>query len=382
MPESIRWPSIVLAYLTLLCLALVDNTRGSVFPNLIQDLDISSSRASMLFAIASFAALLTNVSARWWMPYISGYSSALYSLFFLLTGALVFSRVPLWGLWSLDLCSVFIGLGMGISNIGINLLIAQATPVHLRRRFFSGLHSIYGIGSFLAPLFLNFYLLLFANWNYFFLLLSIAPLMVFIFFLLKKKTYAINRVGKVEKMQPPCHLGLRFLVAFLFGFYVSSEIIVSSRLVAFLSDFDFISVTQSRYALSVFFLGLLAGRLGFTFFPIKGKSETLLVISILLSTVIYLSSLWLHPLVLSLVGLSLSYFFPVAMEWLSQLFREGLDYMIATAMTGVSVMLVIMHLGFGLLTDYFGVQLAMAVFPVLQLLCLIFIFSISRSTHQ
>lgn len=362
-----------------MCLALIDNARGPVYPNIISELDISATRASMLFAIASFSGLLTNISARWWLPFVNSYYAALLSLLFLCLGSYLFSQVTLYGTWMLDLSSFIIGLGMGISNIGINLLVAKAAPLALRRKFYAGLHSIYGFGSLASPLFLNIYLIYFLRWNSFFILLSLIPLFILIlyFFFYQGK----SRPAKVPlrgKLLAPCGLGTRLLFGLLFGLYVSSEIVVSSRLVYFLNDFDTISLSSARYALSVFFAGLLLGRLAFAFVKIPGKGENLLIISIISTIMLYFLSLWISPYFLALTGLSMSYFFPVAMEWLTRIFVDHLEYMMASVMTGISIMLVLMHLSFGVITDILGIQTAFMILPVLQALCLIFIVVIRK----
>lgn len=382
-PLNIQWPLIILAYLTLLSLALIDNARGPVYPNIIADLNISATRGSMLFAIASFSGLLTNITARWWLPYINAYWATLLSLFFLGIGSYLFAHTTSYGTWMLDISSFITGLGMGISNIGINLLVAKATPILQRRRFFAGLHSIYGIGSFASPLLLNLYLFYFLSWHTFFILLSIPPLFImFSYFFGYRNKITSHENQHDKKLKAPCGLALRMAFALLFGFYVSSEIVVSSRLVYFLSFYDSIDLTQARYALSLFFLGLLAGRLAFAIFTIPLKSEALLIFSLLSTITLYLFSLWFNPLILAFSGLTMSYFFPVAMEWLSRIFGEHLEYMMASVMTGISITLVLMHLSFGIVTDLLGIQAAMAIFPILQAFCLVLILLLRKKLQS
>lgn len=360
-----------------MALALIDNTRGPVFPNIISEMDISASRASMLFAIASFSGLLTNITARWWLPYVNSYYAAILSLVFLGVGSILFSQSTVYGPWLLDTSSFIIGLGMGVSNIGINLLVAQATPVIHRRRFFAGLHSVYGIGSFCAPLFLNLYLLVFIGWHSFFILLAFIPFAVILSFLVfHKMPRSEVKDQKRKKLTAPCAYPTRLIFALLFGLYVSSEIVISSRLVYFLNSFETISIDQARYALSLFFLGLLTGRLSVAFIKTSARSETLLIFSIFSSLTLYLLSVFISPYFLALTGFSMSYFFPVAMDWLSNIFKDHLEYMMASVMTGISIMLVLMHVGFGYVTDLLDIRSAMVIFPALQIFCLGFIFLI------
>jgi MFS transporter, FHS family, glucose/mannose:H+ symporter len=371
--NKINWSLVLFAYFTLLSLALIDNSRGAVYPNIISDLNISSFRASMLFGIASFAGLITHMTARYWLRLISSYQAILYALLMMSAGSYLFSQSVEFGVWMMDIASLLMGFGMGVASMGINLIIASATPLIHRRRFYAGLHSIYGIGSFVAPVLLNFHLIYAKSWSSFFIVLALMPIFIIIFSLIKNKTSTENNKHNKSEMIAPCGFSMRVLFAMLFGFYVSSEIIISSRLVYYLSSNDKISTENARYALSVFFLGLLAGRLIFTLVKTKTKSDNLLIISLLASILIYFLSTQISPYVLALSGLSMSYFFPVAMEWLSKIFVNGFEYMVASVMAGVSLMLVIMHSCFGLVSDFIGVQGAMAISPILQTICLILI---------
>ncbi len=76
----------------------------------------------------------------------------------------------------------------------------------------------------------------------------------------------------------------------------------------------------------------------------------------------------------------MSFFFPVAMDWLSKKFPQGLEWMTASVQTTVSLILVIMHIGFGYITDYFGINLAMGLIPIFQFLCMILLAFLGKAS--
>src|SRR5690606_34120290 len=65
----------------------------------------------------------------------------------------------------------------------------------------------------------------------------------------------------------------RLLYGGVFGFYVASEIIISTRLVLYLNAAHGIELENARFTLSIFFLLLLCGRFLFAILPIKGASQ-------------------------------------------------------------------------------------------------------------
>jgi len=73
---------------------------------------------------------------------------------------------------------------------------------------------------------------------------------------------------------------------------------------------------------------------------------------------------------MALTGLTMSYFYPVAMDWLSKKFPDGLEWMTASVLTSVSILLILMHLGFGYVSDMLGIEMAMALVPIFITGCL------------
>tara|TARA_R110000868_G_scaffold117600_15_gene312510 strand:- start:16920 stop:18077 length:1158 start_codon:yes stop_codon:yes gene_type:complete len=381
--KSIHWAFVLLAYFTLLCQSIIDNARGPVYPDILDFFNISSTRGAWVFALASLAGLASNITARWWLPRFEAFTSTIVSLGLMSIGSLIFSQSSQLGVWALDVASIIMGLGMGGANVSMNLLIARGTPLTHRRQFYSGLHSVYGLGSLSTPLLLNFYIGFGGSWHRFFLLLSILPFIILTTAIIRKNNFehestSPNRIRL--KLTAPVALPIRLSYGFVFAFYVASEIVLSTRLVLYLTTLHSIDVSSARMALSFFFLSLLAGRLLFTVVPLKGASQRWLLVSCASTLVIYSLSQIISPLFLSLCGLSMSFFFPVAMDWLSKKFPQGLEWMTASVQTTVSLILVIMHIGFGYITDYFGINLAMGLIPIFQFLCMILLALLGKAS--
>lgn len=380
--RNIHWAFVLLAYFTLLSQSIIDNARGPAYPDILTDFSINASRGSWLFAWASLAGLVANATARWWLPKVEAVIATIASLLLMSLGSLLFSYSKEIGVFALDLSSIIMGLGMGGANVAMNLLIARGTPLSHRRQFYAGLHSVYGLGSLSAPLLLSFYISSGGEWSSFFIWLSLLPFIILSLSLLKYSELAHESIDFSKpraRLAAPIKLSSRLAYGCVFAFYVASEIVISTRLVIYLTSSHNINITDARMALSFFFLALLAGRLLFTVVPLKGASQRWMLLSCLLTLCIYLLARLFSPLLLSLCGASMSFFYPVAMDWLSKKFPTGLEWMTASVLTNISLILVIMHISFGYISDILGLEFAMGLIPVFQLLCLGLVVTLGKA---
>lgn len=382
--SQIRWGFVALAYLTLLCQSILDNARGPAYPNILETFEISASRGAYLFALASFAGLISNMAARWWLPKLDIIWGSTLSLLFMAIGSFLFGLSSDYGLWLLDASSLIMGLGMGSANVAMNLLIARGTPLKQRRQIYAGLHSIYGLGSLSAPLLLSVYMAASGTWSGFFQWLAILPSLVMFVCLLRHKQLHLHHEKSERKQNivPPISFPSRLAYGMVFGFYVASEIIISTRLVIYLNNAHQISLENARMSLSAFFLSMLLGRFLFTIIPLKGASQRWLLLSCALTISTYILAQLFNPFILVLTGLTMSYFYPVAMDWLSKKFPNGIEWMTASVLTAISIMLVTMHLGFGFISDHFGIEIAMAFVPIFQTICLLLLIFLGKAENH
>ena len=379
---EVKWAFIILAYSLLLFQSVLDNSRGPIYPEILADFNIDAARGSWIFALASFSGLLANLTAKWWLPAIEAIHATHIALFLMSLSSYLFGYSLGNGLFLLDLSSLLMGFGMGMANVTMNILIARGTKEEFRRQFFSGLHSVYGIGSLSAPIILNIFLATQNSWTSFFKYLAFIPLFMLVSSIIFSTKYEHESIDKSKpkvKLIAPTPFINRLSFGSVFGFYVASEIVVSTRLVLYLNTSHAISLDTARTTLSFFFLLLLLGRLLFTILPIKGASQRWLVFSCVSSIVIYICSLVISPYLLALLGLTMSFFYPVAMDWLSKKFPTGFDFMSASVLTIVSLSLVFMHLGFGYVSDLLGIEYAMGLVPLLQFICLVLLLRLGKA---
>ncbi len=266
---------------------------------------------------------------------------------------------------------VFTGLGFGGLALTQNLLVAQGfTEVH-RRKVFSGLHSMYGLASFLAPIILKFWTLeLGFSWPSLFLLMSVVPIVLIIMshFYLKLEEREFHPAKDGAKQGRTL---LSVLVGMAVGAYVGSELLISTRLVLYLQKILGFTEAASYNYLSFFFAGLLLGRLMFTLVHFRWSDFRILMFLLSASFLSIIAGLSLDPLFLCLCGLTMSGVFPVSMEYLSHKSSSVGANFIAKAILGVGISLSIIHFGFGFIADRFGLKQAMSLGPALLLLSIL-----------
>jgi MFS transporter, FHS family, glucose/mannose:H+ symporter len=379
MKNKIYWPFIILSYSSLISIAFIDNSRGPVYPNILQEFKITLKYGSLIFSLSTLMGLFTSATSKYWLCFLGTIQSLSLGCLIMFLGSISYWAIPYFnlGFYYLLLSSVFLGCGISLIAIPMNILIAEGSPANLRRNAFAGLHAIYGLGSLLAPLLFSYWTELKYNWNSLFLVLAIIPLFPLFYSCRMISQESIQNKTQTS-LKPPLKLKLRILFGLMFGFYVSSEVLISSRLVLYLKQLHQYENQTAQYFLSLFFLFLFLGRLSFIFISERISSFKSMLISLIFSFILTLIGIYLHPIFLCMTGLSMSYFFPVAMEWLNKKCPIGIEYMTGSIFTLISVNLVVLHSFFGQVAELFGLQKAFLMTPVLLVLSLIILIILER----
>jgi MFS transporter, FHS family, glucose/mannose:H+ symporter len=367
-----KWLYVILAYLSLFCFGIIDNARGPSYPQILIFFSKSTSTGSLIFVFTSISALLTTISGKFWLKRWGAFSS---TRFFVLSQAASSFGMGLSGnlqngFLFLLLFSLLFGVSTGGMMISLNLLAIKASSIDKRMKTLSGLHAMYGIASLIAPLFVTFIYQIGFDWRVVFKILSLIPLSVFIysFFIPEnsRDTLRSRGGGKIP-------FSLKLSIAAIFAFCVSAEISLSSRMVLYLTTHKNFSHELSSFYLSFFFILLLAGRLLFSFFSFKSTSYKLLIISLFSSFSFLILGFHIHPLGLSFCGLSLSFFFPCAMDLINKELGDSTDFILPIVMTSTGGMLIFMHLFVGILADKIGIHKALHLGPLSLIVSLCFL---------
>lgn len=361
---------VIFCFASLFVFGFIDNSRGPIYPELIDQFQINKSSGSLIFSLPSLMSFLMALVSRFWLKKLGAINATKLSL------VLISLSVLLMGIFAKDpngfkffiLASALFGIGVGFLSIPINMIIANVVDIDKRQRAFAGLHSMYGLASLIAPSVLSFVFYKEYSWQNYLLLLSILPLSVFIF------SIKINpqNINQQKDTTVTASKDRSVKLGILFSFYVASEILVSSRLVIYLKEIWEFPIEKASSYLSLFFFSLLAGRLLFAFVKFKTPLLTLLKLSIFVTIIFFLLGIYLDPLFMALTGASMSYFFPTGMTWISTKFEHTSDSIIATIMTYIGGMIVSIHWLVGSISDIYGLNAAMML--AVGMLCVVLYF--------
>ena len=287
---------VLFAYFTLFVFGLIDNSRGSTYPEILQFFNLSKSSGSLVFSLSSGCAFLLTLSSNLVFRKFGINSSVKFSILLMLFSTFFYGYFGSIenSYYSFLLGSVMLGCAVGILSVGINIILARNSTENNKQRLFSGLHSMYGLASFGSPLLLSFAIDHGLSWQNFYYLLGGFPLLLFLFSIGIKKDTLLVEKQKTEKLDK----SITIPMGILFSFYVCSEIILSTRLVIYLTEYQGFTQGQSTQALSCFFLLLLVGRLSFAFIKTKINPVLLLKVSSISTIFIIILGINLNPCLL------------------------------------------------------------------------------------
>ncbi|MCE7984791.1 MAG: MFS transporter [Caldilinea sp. CFX5] len=256
----------------------VDNIKGPILPNLLQDLNFSYSQGGGIL----FGAYLGFVIAT----LLTGPLSDLLGNRLILLAAALFIGLGTVGMGSaatyalLFGAMVIIGLGMGAIEVGGNGLIVGLHP-QAQGRFLNLLATFHGIGSLLAPLYAAWLLTGDGSWREVFLYSLPLAVLLALLFLFTKGPSAIQQERHSFDWAALRRSGFSPTMLFFYlaiGLYVATELGIANWIVEYLIKSKGLAQTTASYYLSGFFGCIMVGRL---------------VGSVVVERIGYLRSVWL-----------------------------------------------------------------------------------------
>ncbi len=371
-----RWFVIGLAYATLFLYGLIDNSRGPIFPDVLEDFILGDGVGSIFFSSASAAALISNITATWWLKRLGDlWSVRIFSALQAVSLAIM-AYSPNYSML-LTGASLF-GLSLGGLGLLVNVLTAAAAPAPLRRQLLSGLHCMYGVSSLLSPIMVTLFYEAGSGWRTVFGALAAGPLLIFGASFISHLDVEAPAIPSAQPPPVPMPKSRVLWYSFAIAIYVVVEILVSTRLVLYARRDLGSSVEDANRLLSFFYLAMFAGRFFFAVVRVPFSHESLQYTAILSSFVTISLGLLVHPGFLALSGLTMSFYYPVSMSRLSDELGVHTGAAMSWVLTVQSVALLAMHALVGTLSDAVGLKVALWTGPVCLALVTVLLVSGSR----
>ncbi|WP_374077883.1 sugar MFS transporter [Bdellovibrio bacteriovorus] len=357
--EVMIWPFIFLSYASLFVFGLSDNIRGPLFPEIMKQFAISDSMGSLMFALSNISGFFASYGCR--------YLLRRYDRLTVLRGGAMGLTISMWGMAASTyfplflFFSFFFGLSLGVLGLVPNILVPMGSSPHRKQQMLSGLHTMYGMASLLAPLLAASMEYLTGSWRWTFVAGSIGPLSLLVYTLhgshksLHTKAEFSPEKHKANKQK---NFKPQLFLAVMLSLAVAAEIMVSSRLALYMQRTWNYDMEASSLYVTYFFISMMLGRFLFTVVHFKRSPQFLLSASLILTAVFILAGVFVHPLFLAASGFMIAPFYPLSISWISSEFPEDLDSAVSYMMATDSLMLIIMHLTVGKLTDLFSIKQA------------------------
>ena len=365
--KQIYWPYLIAAYSSLFLLGFIDNSRGLAYPLILKYFNISTVSGSYIFTMASLTSLFSVIFSKFWLNKFGTFNGLLIFLIFFSIGAILtgVSGILL-NYKLLMVASLFLGLGLGGIAVAINLMVGEATPLEYSRQAFSGLHALYGVASLFAPFLLNKFINLGYTWGLFFIIAGVVPIIVMYYIVINT---SLEHHDDTSKSQNAPYI-IKISCGVLLAFYVSAELLVSTRIALYIQTYKQLPQSTSANHLMLFFFFLTVGRLLFSFLRVRGKTYSWLVISLMSSIVCFLLGLYFHYYFLALSGLGMSIFFPCTLSWISEEFPKFYQEIIPFSLGMVGAFLIVMHSVAGWITQSYGIKQTFTIVPIALLISL------------
>lgn len=289
---------------------------GTLLPLLVQEFGIRLVEAGSMFALQGVGYLLAVLVAG---PLIGrvGLRAALVGS--LLTSAGGFAAFGLASGWLSGAATILVaGLGFGLMEVATNTLLIIAGGAR-RANVLNLAHLFFGIGSFTAPALVARAVAAGTSWRALFAVAGgLAGLVGVGWRLLPEVGAVAQPAAPTSVRRSGSRSPLALLLAVLLAMYVGAEIGIGSWLTKYLTAVRSFSLTEAGGALSLYWLGLAAGRLALSLLAHRVRDEAVLLALTLvtvaaLASALLVASPALAVLCFGATGLGFSGIFPAVM---------------------------------------------------------------------
>lgn len=351
------WPFIIISYASLFVYGLSDNIRGPLFPEIMKQFAVSDSAGSLMFALSNISGLISSYACRHLLRRFDRLS--------VLRGGAMGLTLSLLGLALAPNFIVFLifsfgfGLSQGVIGLIPNVLVSVGSSAHRKQQMLSGLHTMYGFASLMAPLLAAGVEMVAGNWRWTFAVATVGPLSLLAYsFHASHKNLHTRSVFSAEERR--AHKAKNFkpqiFLALMLSFAVATELMLSSRLALYMQRVWNYNMETSSLYVTYFFIFMMLGRGLFTLVHFKQTPQFLLTTSIVGTGATILLGVFVHPLFLAVGGFTVAPFYPLSISWISSEFPQDLDSVVSYMMATDSLMLILMHLAIGKVTDLIGIE--------------------------
>lgn len=371
--------TIVLIFMSMILMALVDNTKGIFIPLFKRDFQIIDTNIGAMLMVCSIGYMI--------FTYIGGYlcekigQKRVFISGFIIV---IISLVLLYytnNFYMLLVSMFFQNMGLSLIAISCNTLIPvlflsyQAILMNLT-------HFCYGLGSTVAQRTFGIFIYNGVKWKSIYLGIAILYALVLILFIFIKIPTVHNKKDNIPISFNDVICSKKMIIFYILalGFYVSAEMGTGNWFVNFMENKYQFNKNTSSFYIALFYGTFTLGRLLGGFIVEKIGYFKMLKTSSIIACLLFLVGLILGQqgiIIISLSGLFFAITFPTLVLTISKVFKQNSSYITGIIITFASFISMLMNLFIGFLNDFIGVYKTFYLIPISMFTCFIFMYFIS-----
>jgi fucose permease len=315
---------------------------GASLPRVIREFGWSYLAAGTVLASSSVGFFLATLACGYLLRRFTTKTLLLAGSILAAAGLALFARRP--APLANVACNLAVGFGLGLLEV-----VCELEVIHLegdgKSRLMNLVHAVFAIGAIAGPGLTAAFLARGVDWQLLFpstaaLLLALAVFAAAFRFPRDVRSAAAGDHAGRGALALLSREPLLVLITLLIFFYVGSEIGTSN----WISEYFVVSLglpaTRAAFAVSVFWAGLLAGRLGISVFWHGQRHERLVLFLAAVCTVAFPALLvvrapWLAFALVFVTGLGLSGIYPLGISLTGQRFGTGMAVGVVTTGGGI-----------------------------------------------
>lgn len=370
---------VVLIFMLMFLSPFIENTRGIFIPIFKEDFSVSNTAISSMITVVSLAGMAVTLLGGAVIERIGQKKTMIIGIVCLISGILIQSQAPDFLVFFLGFIPIIAGINIyGVAaNTIIPILFVGTSTLAMNL-----LHFMYGAGSTVSQNAIGFLLDRNISWRTMYLFIALFYTLVLIAFRFAR----IPDEPKVERTQGHGSIlknPMLYIFGLAMGFYAFAEQGMSLWLTNYLKEgFGLKESVGARY-LGIFFLLFAMGRLVGGFIVQKTGVLRTVLVSQAIALALLGSGIMLgldYVIIISISGLFFSIVFPSLMSLVSGVFKERPGFATGFIMTMVALVLNLMNLFMGILTDVLGPKVSIYLMPLSMAISMAFVAYIQVRT--
>ena len=314
----------VSTYLLMFSFAISVTMLSPMMPEIIKQFSLKLSQGGLILTLQSIGGIIVVVLAGIFADRLSKGKLLLLGFFLYILCLFLISIAPLFSVL-LGLSFIF-GIGSRVVDTLSNAYISDLFPKK-KRRYLNILHSIFGVGALIGPVYTRFLLDSGFSWQRIFRFLGYASLPILVLFYLSQGSKndlkeKKNNSGEQEHLTTLLKNKQIWLLSIIMFFYVGHQSSMMLWIPMYIETYLKGSAFLASLSLSIYWVGMIISRMTFSYITRNHKNSVLirwtsLIGGILLFIGLYSKQTWFVIIFLALSGLLTGAFIPLLIDVVS-----------------------------------------------------------------